>query len=124
MATACPRSIGKPRAAALREFQEELGIAPAGICRPLGDVRQKGGKIVAAFAIEGDIDVARIKSATFEMEWPPKSGRRQSFPEIDRAQWFSLAQARRKINPAQGEFIDRLEALLATGDGESESRSD
>ena len=69
-------------------------------------------------------DVARIKSATFEMEWPPKSGRRQSFPEIDRAQWFSLAQARRKINPAQGEFIDRLEALLATGDGESESRSD
>jgi predicted NUDIX family NTP pyrophosphohydrolase len=102
-------------AAALREFKEELGISPHGACQPLGEVKQKGGKIVTAFAIEGDLDVAHIRSATFEIEWPPRSGRRRSFPEVDRAQWFSADEARRKILPSQSELIDRLEALLEGG---------
>ena len=104
----------EPLAAAKREFAEELGSLPAGEVTPLGDVRQKAGKVVTAFALEGDFDCANFKCNSFEIEWPPRSGKRASFPEVDQAQWFSLDDARRRINPAQAELIDRLEAALAT----------
>ena len=94
-----------------REFFEELGIVPQGECQPLGEVKQKSGKIVTAFALAGDLDVAAIVPGTFEMEWPPKSGQRQSFPEVDRAVWFDVEEARLKIVPAQAAFLDRLLAL-------------
>ena len=103
-----------PLAAAKREFAEELGRLPAGEVTPLGEIRQKAGKVVTAFALEGDFDCASFKCNSFEIEWPPKSGKRASFPEIDQAQWFAIDEARRKINPAQAELIDRLEAVLAT----------
>jgi predicted NUDIX family NTP pyrophosphohydrolase len=99
--------------AARREFREELGIAPQGECQPLGEVTQKGGKIVTVFALEGDLDIDAIVPGTFEMEWPPKSGRRQSFPEVDRAAWFDIDEARSKIVSAQAEFLDRLAALVS-----------
>jgi predicted NUDIX family NTP pyrophosphohydrolase len=102
-----------PLTAARREFAEELGIAPQGECHPLGEVKQKGGKIVTAFALEGDLDSGAIRPGSFEMEWPPNSGRRQSFPEVDRAAWFEVAEARSKILPAQAAFIDRLLALVS-----------
>ena len=100
-----------PLAAARREFEEELGSALPGDAelRALGEVRQKNGKRVAAWAAEGDLDASAARSNTFEMEWPPRSGRRQEFPEIDRAEWFTLAQAREKLLPAQAAFLDRLE---------------
>jgi predicted NUDIX family NTP pyrophosphohydrolase len=101
-------------AVAKRELEEETGVRPQGECRPLGEVVQKGGKIVSAWALEGDFDPATLRSNTFEMEWPPRSGRKQSFPEVDRAQWFSPAEARQKILASQGEFITRL--LAAIGD--------
>ncbi len=104
----------EPLCAACREFREELGAEPVGECRPLGDIRQKSGKVVTGFALEGDFDPDRLSSIFFEMEWPPKSGLRQSFPEVDRAQWFSLAEARHKILPAQVELLDRLSALAGT----------
>lgn len=97
---------------AQREFTEETGFALSGEFRPLAPVRQSGGKIVHAWAIEGDCDAAAIKSTTFDLEWPPRSGRVQAFPEIDRARWFGLAAARDRINPAQRAFIDELERLL------------
>jgi predicted NUDIX family NTP pyrophosphohydrolase len=101
-----------PRACAAREFAEETGLPlPAGELDELGSVRLKSGKTVLAFALAGDLDPARIRSNTFELEWPPHSRRIQSFPEIDRAGWFGLAEARAKLNPAQAELIDRLEAL-------------
>ena len=103
----------EPLAAAKREFAEELGALPAGAAIPLGVIRQKAGKAVTAFALEGEFDCATFQSNSFEIEWPPKSGKRASFPEIDQAQWFSLDEARRRINPAQAELIDRLEAALA-----------
>jgi predicted NUDIX family NTP pyrophosphohydrolase len=101
--------------AALREFREETGVALArdGLA-PLGEVRQNGGNTVLAFAQERDLDAAAIVSNTFELEWPPRSGRRQAFPEIDRAQWFDLDAARAKINPAQAVFLDRLAAQAET----------
>ena len=102
-----------PLAAARREFVEELGAMPDGDCHGLGEVTQRGGKIVTGFALEGDLDVTAIKPGLFEMEWPPKSGRMQSFPEIDRAAWFAPDEARVKILESQREFIDRLLALLA-----------
>jgi len=102
-----------PLAAAKREFAEELGALPAGEATPLGEIRQKAGKVVTAFALEGDFDCANVKCNSFEIEWPPNSGKRASFPEIDQAQWFSLDEARRRINPAQAELIGRLEAALA-----------
>ncbi len=80
---------------------------------PLGRIRQRGGKQVDGFALEGDLDVEQISSNSFEIEWPPRSGRRQSFPEVDRAAWFSPDEARQKINAAQRPFIDRLEELCA-----------
>src|SRR5687767_7238285 len=96
-----------PRACAVREFEEETGTAPdpAGLV-PLGEVRQKGGKVVTAWAAEGDLDAAAVRSNTFEMEWPPRSGRRQEFPEIDRAGWFGADVAREKLIPAQTAFVD------------------
>jgi predicted NUDIX family NTP pyrophosphohydrolase len=97
---------------ARREFQEELGRASTGDFRPLGELRQAGGKLVIAWAVEGDLDVRQVKSNTFELEWPPRSGRRQTFPEVDRAEWFTLEEARKRILPAQQPFLDRLAALL------------
>jgi len=99
-----------PRAAALREFEEELGSAlPAGTeLVELGTVKLKSGKRITAFAAEGDLDAETISSNTFEMEWPPRSGRTQAFPEVDRAGWFSIEEAREKLNPAQAEFLVRL----------------
>lgn len=98
-----------PLAAALREFAEELGApAPDVPLRALGTLRQRGGKLVSIWAGEADFDVSAITSNTFEMEWPPRSGRRQSFPEIDRAAWFDIPTARLKIVPGQAEFLDRL----------------
>src|SRR5713101_7670241 len=101
-----------PLAVAVREFGEETGMRPKGEFRPLGEVRQAGGKRVLAWAVEGDLDPAEVKSNSFEIEWPPKSGRKQSFPEIDRAAWFSPDAAREKILASQREFIDRLARLL------------
>ena len=101
-----------PLSAARREFAEETGHDPDGDFLPLGEARQPGGKVVQAWAIEGDWDPALIRSNTFEMEWPPRSGRRGTFPEIDRAAWFGIADARRKILKGQTVFVDRLlEAL-------------
>jgi predicted NUDIX family NTP pyrophosphohydrolase len=95
---------------ARREFHEELGAeAPNGDATPLGSVRQSGGKTVHGWALAGDFDVTRTTSNTFEIEWPPRSGKMQTFPEIDRAAWFDLDTARRKVLPAQRAFIDRLE---------------
>jgi predicted NUDIX family NTP pyrophosphohydrolase len=97
-----------PRAAAQREFAEELGSpAPDGELRALGTVRS-GSKVIAAFALAGDLDVDHIVSNTFELEWPPRSGRRQSFPEVDRAAWFGIDEARTKIVKSQQPFLDRL----------------
>jgi predicted NUDIX family NTP pyrophosphohydrolase len=95
-------------AVAKREFEEETGARPEGKFLPLGEVVQAGGKIVTAWALEGDFDPATLTSNRFELEWPPKSGRKVSFPEVDRAQWFSPAEARQKILPAQHELIIRL----------------
>jgi len=100
-----------PEDAARREFAEELGVALSAPLRPLGEIRQRGGKRVEAFAAELDLDVEAITSNTFEIEWPPRSGKRQHFPEVDRAAWFDLATAREKINAAQRELVDRLAAL-------------
>jgi predicted NUDIX family NTP pyrophosphohydrolase len=97
-----------PLSAARREFVEETGHEPLGDFFPLGEARQPGGKVVQAWAIEGDWDPALIRSNTFEVEWPPRSGRRRTFPEIDRAAWFGIADARRKILKGQTVFVDRL----------------
>jgi len=97
-----------PFAAALREFQEEVGPPPAGPFIPLGQVRQSGGKIVTVWAAEGDLDPASIHSNTFKIELPRGSGRMVEFPEIDRAAWFSIENAREKLIPAQTAFLDRL----------------
>ncbi len=107
----------QPLQTALREYAEEIGTPPpAGEPLPLGEVRQRNGKIVTAWALEGDLDVAMVQSNTFEMEWPPRSGRRQSFPEIDRAEWCTVDQARPRMISGQAPLLDRLaEALAADG---------
>jgi predicted NUDIX family NTP pyrophosphohydrolase len=105
-----------PLAVAAREFEEETGARARGEFQPLGELIQKGGKIVAAWAVEGDLDPATINSNTFEIEWPPKSGRKATFPEIDRAGWFSPEQAREKILPSQSPFITRLEKRIANSE--------
>jgi len=98
-----------PRACAAREFEEELGTAlPAGDLAELGTVRLRGGKQIVAYAVEGDLDPMAIRSNTFTIEWPPRSGRTRAFPEVDRAGWFGLDAAREKLNPAQAELLDRL----------------
>jgi predicted NUDIX family NTP pyrophosphohydrolase len=102
----------EPEAAARREFEEELGIALDIELRPLGEAVQPSRKRVIAFAGEGDLDIAAIRSNSFEIEWPPRSGKRQSFPEIDRAGWFTLDEARAKILPGQRVFLDRLSERL------------
>ena len=98
-----------PRACALREFEEELGTPlAAGELVELGSVRQKNGKVVTAWAAEGDLDPAQIHSNTFPMEWPPRSGRTREFPEVDGAAWFGLDEAREKLIQAQSALLDRL----------------
>lgn len=103
-----------PEAAAVREFEEETGYRPVGRLRPLGEAVQPGGKRVTTFAVAGDIDASRIESVSFEMEWPPKSGCVASFPEVDRAEWFTLPMAQEKIIRGQAVFLDRLEDMLRT----------
>jgi predicted NUDIX family NTP pyrophosphohydrolase len=98
-----------PEGAARREFEEELGTAaPPGEATDLGEVRQKSGKLVRAWSLVGDLDATEITSNTFELEWPPRSGKLIEIPEVDRAEWFPLDLAREKINPAQAELLDRL----------------
>jgi len=101
-----------PLAVAKKEFAEELGTEPRGEFWELGELVQPSRKVVTAWALEGDFDPRSLKSNTFELEWPPKSGRRQAFPEVDRAEWFARADAPRKILPGQSGFIDRLLARL------------
>jgi predicted NUDIX family NTP pyrophosphohydrolase len=99
-------------AAARREFEEEMGSPAAGEFVALGSIRQPSGKIVHAFTAESDFDVTTVKSNLFTLEWPPRSGQTGEFPEVDRAQWFSVAEARQKILKGQEPFIDRLLTLL------------
>jgi predicted NUDIX family NTP pyrophosphohydrolase len=100
---------------AQREFEEETGLRAEGPFHPLGSVRQKAGKVVHAWAFEGDGDPATIRSNTFEVEWPPGSGQLRTFPEVDRADFFGLEEARRRINPAQVELLDALEQTRGNG---------
>jgi predicted NUDIX family NTP pyrophosphohydrolase len=104
-----------PLKVALREFEEEIGAEPPdhATAVSIGELRQPSGKVVTAWAVEGDLDVSEVRSNTFEMEWPPRSGRTQEFPEVDRAGWFGLEEARRKLLRGQIGFLDRLEELLA-----------
>ena len=102
-------------ARARQEFVEETGSAIEGRFQALTPIRQAGGKTVHAWAVEGDCDAEAIRSNTFTMEWPPRSGRHQEFPEVDRAQWFDLAAAREKINKGQLGLLAELAALLETG---------
>jgi predicted NUDIX family NTP pyrophosphohydrolase len=99
--------------AACREFEEETGIRPMGPFVPLGSIRQKAGKLVHAWAWEGNADPERVTSNTMKTEWPRGSGRFITFPEVDRCAWFANRDAREKINPAQAELIDRLETILS-----------
>jgi predicted NUDIX family NTP pyrophosphohydrolase len=118
------------RECALRELREELGPAAAveaAELLDLGSVRQKGGKVVHAFAAESDFDPASIESSVFEIEWPPRSGARREFPEVDRVEWFRPARAREMLNPAQVELVDRLLdrlGLVERADGELGSEDD
>jgi predicted NUDIX family NTP pyrophosphohydrolase len=104
-----------PEQAARREFEEELGAPATGPVTPLGRLRQKGGKWVEAFAMEGDFDPDRLYSTSFRMEWPPRSGRFSQFPEVDRAAWFDLEQARAKILESQSPLLDRIDTLVNGG---------
>ena len=102
-----------PEEAALREFEEETGVRLSVVPFPLARIRQSGGKTVEAFAAEGDLDPAALRSIEFEMEWPPRSGRIATFPEVDRAEWLTVEDAREKIIPGQSPLLDRIEALCA-----------
>ncbi|QKT08110.1 NUDIX domain-containing protein [Gordonia sp. X0973] len=102
-----------PLAAARREFAEETGQRPRdGEVLDLGEVRQRGGKVVRAFAVRGEVDAAALVSNTVEIQWPPRSGQMREFPEVDRGDWFGLARAAEKINAAQAEFLGRLAAAV------------
>lgn len=106
--------------AALREFEEETGIIPGRALIPLGSIKQKGGKTVHAWAFTGDwSEESGLKCNTFELEWPPRSGRKQHFPEVDRAAFFSLREAREKINAAQIPFLERLEETTTLEGGDA-----
>lgn len=102
-----------PLEAAIRELQEETGLSVSGNFIELGSIRQKSGKRVLAWALEGNADPAAISSNYFEMEWPPRSGKKSSFPEVDKAAWFSVSEAREKILPAQIPLLEELERLVA-----------
>jgi predicted NUDIX family NTP pyrophosphohydrolase len=102
------------RAAARREFEEETGFKAEGEFLPLMPVTQKGGKIVQAWAMEGDCDPKKMKSNTFTMEWPPRSGRHQEFPEVDQSGWFAINEAKQKINPAQISFFEELQRVIGS----------
>jgi len=99
-------------ATARREFEEETSLRPDGPFEPLGSITQKAGKVVHAWAFEGDCDPTAVRSNTYKVEWPPRSGQWREFPEVDRAEWFSLADARAKINAAQAELLARLEEVV------------
>jgi predicted NUDIX family NTP pyrophosphohydrolase len=107
----------EPLTAAIRECAEELGTVVEGEFLPLAPLKQPSGKVVMAWAVEADFDSATLSSNTFEMEWPPRSGRRRAFPEVDRAAWFSPELARQKILVGQAPFIDQLQLLLRDGRG-------
>lgn len=111
-----PKGLAEPgedlAGCARREFEEELGTRPEGELVPLGRIRQKGGKLVEPFALEADLDPERIVSNRFTFEWPPRSGRMRSYPEVDRAAWFTLAGAREKILPSQRPILDAFERLV------------
>lgn len=111
-----------PLEAAKREFQEETGFSLEGRFVPLDPVRQSSGKIVYAWAIEGDVDAAAVKSNTFPMEWPPRSGVMRHFPELDRAGWFSLETAREKILKGQRPLLDQLDRLVRTAGTDGPSK--
>jgi predicted NUDIX family NTP pyrophosphohydrolase len=117
-AWAIPKGLVEPdeplEACARREFEEELGVRPEGELVPLGRIRQKGGKYVEPFALEGDLDADAIVSNRFTIEWPPRSGRFASYPEVDRAGWFGLAEARLKILPSQLAILKALESFTAS----------
>lgn len=107
-------------AAARREFQEELGLpAPEGPVTALGEIVQAGGKRVEVWAVAGDVDLEHFSPGTFELEWPPRSGRRQAFPEVDRVEWWPLGGAERKLLPAQGACLTRLAAALEAAGGQA-----
>ena len=108
-----------PQAAARRELTEETGFVADGECRPLGTVKQKGGKEVVAWSVRADFDPALLRSNTFELEWPPRSGRMQLHPEVDRGAWFDLETARRKLLASQLPFLD----ALSGGSSDSQRRS-
>ncbi len=103
-------------AVALREVREETGLEPAGPYRPLGGVKAHGHKLIFAWAVEHDCDPAELRSDTFTLEWPPRSGRRREFPEVDRAAWFTLEAAREAIVPAQRRFLDDMTVVAAAAD--------
>ena len=109
----------EPLAAAYREFREELGMdPPAGLALELGTVKNKGGKLIYAWALPGELDLAAFKSNTFQLEWPPRSGKQREFPEVDRAQFFGVEEAVRKMHPAELPLLERLLKLLqARGSG-------
>ncbi len=105
----------EPLAAARREFEEELGTAPPpGPVCDLGEIRQRSGKLVRAWGLAGDLDVSVVVSNTFELQWPPRSGQMIEVPEVDRAEWFGLAEARARVNPAQIPLLDRLQEIVAS----------
>lgn len=112
-----PKGLTEPGedllAAACREFEEETGVKPLGPFLPLGSVRQKAGKVIHAWAWEGDADPAAVTSNTMKAEWPRGTGRWLTFPEVDRCAWFTPDEARDRLNPAQAELVDRLQAALA-----------
>lgn len=116
-AWAIPKGLVEPgetlEACARREFEEELGTRPTGALTPLGRIRQRGGKWVEAFALEGDLDAEAIVSNAMRLEWPPRSGRFADYPEIDRAAWFGIDEARARILPSQLPIIDRFQAMRA-----------
>lgn len=103
-----------PLQAAIREMEEETGYRPQGTFIPLGSIKQKSGKVVHCWAVEGDLDITTLVSNTFELEWPPKSGKRKSFPEIERAAWFTIQTAKARINERQQPLLEEL-AQMITG---------
>ena len=105
----------EPLAAAIREFEEELGFKPTGPFTELTPIQQKGGKVVHAWAFEGNCDPTQIKSNTFSMEWPPRSGKQTEFPEVDRAEFFDFECAKTKINPAQVPFLEETQSRVGKG---------